>query len=103
MGAKITNRERAGADSGLVRTTEELGGVVRAARRARRLTLEEVYASTSLSTRFLSELERGKPNASLGRTLRALEALGLDVLIVPRAHTASVVRQLRERMERERA
>ncbi len=35
--------------------------------------------------RFLSEFERGKDNASVGRVMHALACLGLDVLVVGRA------------------
>ena len=43
-----------------------------------------MYSVTGLTTRFLSEFERGKPNASLGRVMQALQALGLEMLILPR-------------------
>ena len=34
--------------------------------------------------RFLSEFERGKETAELGKVLAALAALGLDVFVEPR-------------------
>jgi len=100
MGPEITNREKEPL-FGQVRTADDAGRIARAARRVRKLTLDDVYATTSLSLRFLSEFERGKPNASLGRALRALEALGLDVVVVPRPHTASVLRHLARCIEQE--
>lgn len=101
MPRKITNRERT-LPFGQVRTTAEAGRLARAARRASGLTLDEIYAATSISTRFLSEFERDKPNASFGRVLRTFEALGLDVVIVPRRHTASVLQHLSRRIDEER-
>jgi transcriptional regulator with XRE-family HTH domain len=101
MGREITNREKKLPPFGQLRTAEDAGRIARAARRARKLTLDDVYATTSLSLRFLSEFERGKPNASLGRALRTLEALGLDIVVVPRPHTASVLRDLSRRIEQE--
>ena len=48
------------------------------------LTLDQVYSVSGLTTRFLSELSRGKPNASLCRVMRALQILGLELLVLPR-------------------
>lgn len=68
-----------------IRSIEYLGRVFRAERKRQGLTLEALYAATGLSTRFLSQFERGKANVSLEGTLRALEALGLEMLIFSRS------------------
>lgn len=80
---------------GRVRSSAEVGKLCRHERSRRGLTLADVHETTGLSTRFMSEFERGKEHASLGRALRALESLGLDVIVLPR-HDAE--RVLRERM-----
>lgn len=69
---------------GAVQTTEELGRLARAHRKHRRLTLETVSGLGNLSTRFLSEFERGKETAEIGKVLKALRTLGLEVIIQPR-------------------
>ena len=73
---------------GAVRTAEELGRLVRAHRKHRRLTLETVSGLGNLSTRFLSEFERGKETAEIGKVLKALRTLGLEVIIQPRGRAA---------------
>lgn len=69
---------------GAVRSAEELGGLVRAHRKSRQLTLETVSGLGNLSPRFLSEFERGKETAEIGKVLKALRTLGLEVIIQPR-------------------
>lgn len=69
---------------GSIQTTEELGRLVRAHRKQRHLTLETVSGLGNLSTRFLSEFERGKETAEIGKVLKALRTLGLEVVIQPR-------------------
>ena len=69
---------------GAVQTTEELGRLARAHRKHRRLTLATVSGLGNLSTRFLSEFERGKETAEVGKVLKALRTLGLEVIIQPR-------------------
>jgi transcriptional regulator with XRE-family HTH domain len=78
---------------GRIRSTAELGELCRQERSRRGLTLADVYETTGLSTRFLSEFERGKEHASLGRALRALESLGLDVIVLPREEAERVLRE----------
>lgn len=85
MARKITNREKYGSPSyGRVRSPEALGRLAREERKRQGLTLNKVYSVSGLTTRFLSEFERGKPNASLGRVMDTLQALGLEMLVMPR-------------------
>ena len=72
---------------GRIQTTEDIGHMVRAHRKDKGLTLDTVSGLGNLSTRFLSEFERGKETAEIGKILKALRTLGLDVIIQPRAGT----------------
>ena len=74
---------------GAVRSAEALGKLVRAHRKQRKLTLETISGLGNLSTRFLSEFERGKETAELGKALQALRTLGLEVVIQPRGGSPS--------------
>jgi HTH-type transcriptional regulator/antitoxin HipB len=69
---------------GRITTTEDLGHLVRAHRKSKDLTLETASGLGNLSIRFLSEFERGKETAEIGKILKALRALGLDVIVQPR-------------------
>ena len=69
---------------GAVKSPGELGSLVRAHRRNRGLNLEKVSAIGGFSTRFLSEFERGKETAEIGKVLAALRVLGLEVSVTPR-------------------
>jgi transcriptional regulator with XRE-family HTH domain len=77
---------------GAIRTVEELGRLTRAHRKSRRLTLETVSGLGNLSMRFLSEFERGKETAELGKVLKALRTLGLEVIIQPRSGAVPAAR-----------
>jgi len=77
---------------GAVQTAEELGRLARAHRKHRRLTLETVSGLGNLSTRFLSEFERGKETAQIGKVLKALRTLGLEVIIQPRGRATPAYR-----------
>lgn len=72
---------------GTVQTVEELGRLARTHRKHRHLTLETVSGLGNLSMRFLSEFERGKETAEIGKVLKALRTLGLEVIIRPRGRT----------------
>ncbi len=69
---------------GRISTTEDLGHLVRAHRKSKGLTLETAAGLGNLSIRFLSEFERGKETAEIGKILKALRALGLEVIVQPR-------------------
>lgn len=85
MGQKITNREKfLQPVYGRVRSPEALGKIARDERKRQGLTLDKMYSVSGLTTRFLSEFERGKPNASISRIMDALQALGLEMLVLPR-------------------
>jgi len=84
---------------GAVQTAEELGRLARAHRKHRRLTLETVSGLGNLSTRFLSEFERGKETAEIGKVLKALRTLGLEVIIQPRGRATPAHRTGKTREE----
>jgi transcriptional regulator with XRE-family HTH domain len=69
---------------GTIQTVEELGRLARAHRKQRKLTLDTVSGLGNLSPRFLSEFERGKETAEIGKVLKALRTLGLEIIIQPR-------------------
>ena len=57
----------------------ELGERVRAIRRLRRKTLKEVASAANISESFLSQLERGRTNATVATLQRLSTALGIEV------------------------
>src|SRR5690242_4132677 len=57
----------------------ELGERLRAIRHLRRKTLKEVAGAAGLSESFLSQLERGRTNATIATLQRLATALGIDV------------------------
>lgn len=68
-------------------TPTQLGAALRAQRKAQGLTLEQLSGLSGLGMRFLSELERGKATAELGKTLEVARLLGLDCFLVPRSQS----------------
>lgn len=74
-------------------TSDELGGIARTVRQAQGLRLDQLAGAAGVGTRFLSELERGKPTVEMGKVLSVLGALGCEVRIeAPRADPDGVTR-----------
>jgi transcriptional regulator with XRE-family HTH domain len=57
----------------------ELGERLRAIRQLRRLTLREVAGVAGVSESFVSQLERGRSNASVATLQRLAEAVGIEI------------------------
>ena len=57
----------------------ELGERLRAIRQLRRKTLKEVATAAGISESFLSQLERGRTNATIATLQRLATALGIEV------------------------
>ena len=63
--------------------TRMLGQQIRAKRKECGLTQSEVAAVAGCSQRFVSELERGKRTAELGKALAVVRALGCQLGLQP--------------------
>lgn len=69
----------------LVARGAEIGRIARAHQKKKRgLTLQTISGLANLSPRFLSWFERGKETAEMGKVIKALQTIGLDLMIVPR-------------------
>ena len=65
-------------------TQLDLASTIKATRRAFKLKQADLAAAAGVGTRFVVDLEAGKPTVQLGKTLAVLEALGLECRVVPR-------------------
>jgi HTH-type transcriptional regulator / antitoxin HipB len=70
-----------------LRTASELGVRVRARRKALGATQVELAALADVGPRFVVELERGKATLELGKVLRVLDRLGLQVVVRERGES----------------
>jgi y4mF family transcriptional regulator len=68
----ITDLSRSGKN-----TAPTIAEAVRTARRTHGLTQTDLAGLSGTGLRFISDLERGKPNVSLSKVIAVLEALGL--------------------------
>lgn len=59
------------------RTTHAIGAAVRKARKDAGLRQDELAGAAGVGTRFVIELEAGKPTIQLGKTLQVMNALGI--------------------------
>ncbi|WP_417554547.1 type II toxin-antitoxin system Y4mF family antitoxin [Microbacterium sp.] len=62
--------------------------IIRRRRRELKLTQQDLADLAGVSTRFLRELEQGKPSVQLKPFLAVLDALGLQADITTRTSTA---------------
>jgi transcriptional regulator with XRE-family HTH domain len=70
---------------GKVTTAEDIGRIIRAKRDENGVRQEMAAGMSEVGTKFLSQLENGKETAELGKTLKVLRKLGLNVYIYPRS------------------
>jgi transcriptional regulator with XRE-family HTH domain len=69
--------QAASSDDGAVHV--ELGERLRAIRQLRRKTLKDVAGAAAISESFLSQLERGRTNATIATLQRIATSLGIEV------------------------
>lgn len=69
---------------GKVTSVKELGSKIRSKRKYLGFTLEKAAGLSGVGTRYLSELERGKRSIQLGKALRVMNSLGLDLIVQPK-------------------
>ncbi len=60
-------------------TPEDLGRLVKKERKALGLTQAELALTSGTGTRFISDLENGKPTCQVGKTLTVLKTLGIGL------------------------
>ena len=68
-----------------IRSVEELGEAIRTRRKELHYTQAFLAAFTGFSVSFISDVERGKATAEIGKTLQLLMILGLDLSVERRA------------------
>ena len=67
-----------------------LGKAIRRHRKSMGLTQRDAAGLCGVGERFLSELERGKESASLGKALQVIKRLGLRVILNDRQSPRAV-------------
>ena len=68
-----------------IRSVEELGEAIRTRRTELHYTQAFLAEFTGFSVSFISDVERGKATAEIGKTLQLLMILGLDLSVERRA------------------
>ncbi len=62
-----------------MKTTEQLGSVIRTRRKNLKLTQKELAMVCGTGLRFIVDLENGKSTCQIGKTLQVMNALGLAI------------------------
>ena len=65
-----------------IKNAEDLGRVVREARKAQKLSQNDLAGMAGTGRRFIVDLEKGKETAQLGKVLRVLATLGVSVAAI---------------------
>lgn len=77
---------------GKILSVDQLGALIRRRRKEAGVLQADAAALAGVGTRFLSEIERGKESAEIGKALQVLSRLGLEVWIAPRGSDLAQLR-----------
>ncbi len=80
--------------------TKTIGELVKKSRKDQGLTQAEAAGYLNVGTRFLSDLENGKPTVQLEKALHVLKGLGLEVIAVSKSNHR-LIRYIEEHMSEE--
>jgi HTH-type transcriptional regulator/antitoxin HipB len=72
------------AVGGAVRSSADIGAIVRAQRKRLALTQLDIAGMGNTGNRFIVELENGKPTVQLQKVLDVMELLGLELIVRPK-------------------
>ncbi|MFT3810810.1 MAG: helix-turn-helix domain-containing protein [Micropepsaceae bacterium] len=64
-----------------IETAADLGAILRKARKAQKLRLQDMALASGVSPAWLSEVERGKATARIGQVLHLARILGLKIAV----------------------
>lgn len=70
--------------SGNIVSVADFGTLVRSHRLKQGITQADLASISGVGTRFISDLENGKPTIALGKALQVAYALGLEIQMAPR-------------------
>ena len=62
-----------------IENIEDLGQILKKRRKHIGITQKELALSCGCGLRFISDLENGKPTCHIGKVLRVIRALGMDL------------------------
>lgn len=62
-----------------VKSAADIGALIRSARKRAGLSQRDLASRIDVGTRWISVMENGHPTAEIGRVLRALQTLGVDL------------------------
>ncbi|MCL5060616.1 MAG: transcriptional regulator [Candidatus Thermoplasmatota archaeon] len=63
-----------------IKSPKDLGLIIRASRRIQKLRLDDVSGSAGVGHVFTRDVEHGKETVQLGRVMKLLEELGIELL-----------------------
>ena len=62
-----------------ITTAQDLGLLIRATRKSQKVRMDDVAGSAGVGPVFVREVERGKETVQLGRVMRLLAELGIEL------------------------
>jgi len=77
----MTNQDRKQNQPVAIRSTRDLGNLVREVRVAQKMTQADILGLANTGNRFIVELENGKPTVQFQKVLDVLDTLGLEIVI----------------------
>ena len=63
----------------LIKSVKDLGTLVKETRKKQKLTQVELAQLSNLGTRFISDLENGKPTCEIDKVLKVVANLGIKL------------------------
>jgi HTH-type transcriptional regulator / antitoxin HipB len=78
-----------GGSSAAVRSSAELGAIVRAQRKHLALKQLDIAGLGNTGNRFIVDLENGKPTVQLQKVLDIIDLLGLELVVRPKGERSA--------------
>ena len=64
-----------------IKSTKDIGNLIKETRKKQKLTQVQLAQLSNVGTRFLSDLENGKPTCEVEKTLKVLSNLGIKLMV----------------------
>lgn len=80
-----------------IHSADDLGVIIRAVRKSTKVRQDDLAAMVGVSRQFAVDVEKGKPTVQLGRVMRLLKELGIELSVEIPSEASRELERLRER------